>query len=124
VVTDIANTLHELMTVSRTVSTAMERVNTMTDDITAVTCEQEASTKQIDRVIEHINEMTSQIQQATTEQLMGVHHVLEAMEKVTTLTDQNLESSQQITTTTKELSLQADLLLQSVDRFKLEIQEV
>lgn len=124
VVTDIASTLHELMTASRTVSTAMERVNTMTDDITTATSEQEASTKQINQAIEHINAMTSQIQHATAEQLRGVQHVLEAMKKVTTLTDQNLESSQHITTTTKELSLQADLLLQSVDRFKLEIQKV
>jgi methyl-accepting chemotaxis protein len=43
------------------------------------------------------------------------------MEHVTALVNQNLVSSQHITTTTNELSEQADLLLQSVDRFKVAV---
>lgn len=120
VVTEIADTLHRLMKRSRDVSAAMEQVNMMTNDIMSATNEQEVSTKQINQAIEHINKMTSQIQQATTEQLTGVRQLLETTNNVTDLIDQNLESSQQITNTTEELSLQADLLLQSVDRFTLE----
>jgi methyl-accepting chemotaxis protein len=119
VVTEIADTLHRLMTSSRSVSTAMEQVNTMTDDIMTATNEQEAGTRQIKAAIEHINEMASQIQKATIEQTEGTHHVLEAISEVSILIDQNLESSQQITDTTGELSSQADILLHSVDRFKL-----
>jgi len=119
VVTEIAGALHGLMTTSRDVSTAMERVNAMTDDITASTREQEASTKQIDQAIGHINDMASQIQRATSQQLNGVHQVIDATNNVTTLINQNLESSQQIAHTTEELSSQASILLQSVDRFKL-----
>jgi methyl-accepting chemotaxis protein len=122
VVTEITDTLHELMSASRNVSESMERVNVMTNDITAATNEQEASTTQINQAVENINDMASQIQRATTEQLSGVHHVLDAMNRVTTLIAQNLESSQQITDTTKELSLQADSLLHSVARFKLPAQ--
>jgi methyl-accepting chemotaxis protein len=119
VITEIADALHGLMTTSRDVSTAMEQVNTMTDDITASTREQEATTKQINQAIGHINDMASQIQRATSQQLNGVQQVLDATNTVTTLINQNLESSQQIAHTTEELSSQAGILLQSVDRFKL-----
>jgi methyl-accepting chemotaxis protein len=119
VVTNIADTLHKLMAASQDVSDAMERVNVMTNDITTATSQQESSTRQIKQSIEHINDMASQIQKATTEQLNGVQHVLDFMKDVTILIDQNLESSQHITATTEELSSQADILLRSVDRFKL-----
>jgi methyl-accepting chemotaxis protein len=72
VVTESANTLHELMTANRTVSNAMERVYTMTGDITASTTQQEASTRLINEAIEQINDMASQIQRSTAEQLQGV----------------------------------------------------
>jgi len=120
VVTEIADTLHGLMNRSREVSAAMEHVNTMTDDITAATSEQEASTRQINRAIEHINDMTSQIQQAATEQLTGVRQLLETTNNVTNLIEQNLESSQHIAHTTLEFSSQANILVHSVERFKLE----
>jgi methyl-accepting chemotaxis protein len=122
VVTEIAGTLHELMSASHNVSESMERVNVMTNDITTATNKQEVSTTQINQAVENINDMASPIQKATTEQLSGVHNVLEAMNRVTILIDQNLESSQQITDTTKELSSQADSLLHSVARFKLPAQ--
>ena len=119
VVTEIASALHKLLTTSQEVSTAMARVNVMTGDITTATKEQEASTKQINQAIAHINNMASQIQQATSQQLTGVHQVLDTTNDVTTLIDQNLESSRQIAHTTEELSSQAGILVQSVDRFKL-----
>lgn len=119
VVTEIADTLHDLMQTSQDVSEAMGQVDLMTNDITTATNEQEASTRQIKHAIENVNDMTSQIQRAATNQLGGVQHVLEVMDDVTNLIGQNLESSQQITVTTQELSAQADLLLSSVDRFKL-----
>jgi methyl-accepting chemotaxis protein len=63
--------------------------------------------------------MASQIQKATVEQSDGIHHVLEAINSVSRLIEQNLESSQQIARTTGELSSQAEILIHSVDRFKL-----
>ena len=120
VVTEIAETLHGQMTNSRNLAADMEQVNTMTDDITAATEEQEASTRQMNVAITHINAMASQIQGATTEQLEGVQHVFDSIQEVSGLIDQNLQSSQQIMTTTEELSSQADILMRSVDRFKLE----
>jgi methyl-accepting chemotaxis protein len=119
VVTDIADTLHELMAAGRTVSEAMQQVMSMTDDIMTSTNQQEASTKQINEAIEHINGMASQIHQATTDQLGGVQEVLRNVQNVITLIDHNLESSEHIGNTTAELSSQAQILLQSVDRFKL-----
>ncbi len=64
--------------------------------------------------------MALQIRQATTQQLTGVRQLLETTDNITSLIDQNLESSQRIAHTTEELSSQADILLHSVDRFKLE----
>ena len=76
-------------------------------------------TRQINDAIAKINDMSSQIQRATSEQLIGVRKLLETTNNVTGLIDQNLESSQTITHTTKELASQSDILLNSVDRFKL-----
>ncbi len=123
VVTEIANTLHTLMATSRTVVTAIEHINARVDDIALATREEEVSTKQIEQAISYINDMTLQIQHATTQQLAGVRHVLDAMKKVTFLIDQNLESSQQVTHVAAELSSQADILLRSVERFKLSSNE-
>jgi methyl-accepting chemotaxis protein len=119
VVTDITDTLHELMAAGRTVSEAMQQVMSMTDDIVTSTNQQEASTKQINEAIEHINGMASQIHETTTDQLGGVQEVLGYMHNVITLIDHNLESSEHIGNTTAELSSQAQILLQSVDRFTL-----
>ncbi len=119
VVTEIARTLHDLMTTGRNVATALEQVNAMTGDITTATQEQEVSTQQINQAIAHISDMALQVQQTTTQQLTEVHQVLDAAKKVTSLIDQNLESSQQVTNAADELSSQANMLSQSVDRFKL-----
>jgi methyl-accepting chemotaxis protein len=119
VIIEIVAALQELQATGQEVSTAMERVNVMTDDITAATKEQEASTKQINQAIAHINDMASQIQQATSQQLIGVHQILEATNNITTRINQNLESAQQVAHTAEDLSSQADMLVQSVDRFKL-----
>jgi methyl-accepting chemotaxis protein len=54
-----------------------------------------------------------------SDQLIGVQHVLDATDTVTGLIDENLQSSEQITAISEELSSQATLLLHSVDRFKL-----
>jgi methyl-accepting chemotaxis protein len=120
VVTEIAGTLYTLMVSSRNVSTAMEQVNTMTSDITSATNEQQAGTEQFKQTIEHINSMATQIEKATTEQLTAVRQLLETTATVTGLIDQNLDSSQHIARTTEELSSQAEILLHSVDRFKLQ----
>lgn len=119
VVTEIATALYELMTTSHTLMRAMEQVNTMTDDITSATNQQKASTNQIKTAISLINEMTSHIQQSTVYQAEGVQHVLTATFDVTNLMNQNLESSQRVGETAKELVSHADSLLKFVERFTL-----
>ncbi len=119
VVTHIADALHELKQTTHAVVSAMKQVDTMTDDITGSTNEQRATTTQINDTIAYINDMASQIKRATTEQEKGIHDVLSATTNVTALMAQNLQSSQHIADTTQELSSQAELLLSSVDRFKL-----
>ena len=119
VITEMVDTLQGLMLNSRELSTKMEQVNIMTDDIMSATAQQHASTDQINTVTVQLNNMASQIQRATSEQLAGVRRVLDAINEVTDLVNQNLQSSQQIEHTTTILSSQAEVLLQSVDRFKL-----
>jgi methyl-accepting chemotaxis protein len=118
-ITHIATTDHELMTSGRQVSDAMAQVDLMTDDITRATNEQESSTKQISEAIALIKEMAAQIQQATAEQMKGVQQLLKSTDAVTELIGQNLQSSQRIAQTTHELSSRAEMLMQSVHRFKL-----
>lgn len=115
----IAATLHDLVSTSHQVSGAMQQVNMMTDEITSATNQQKATTEQIHQAIIQINDMASQIQRATTEQSTGVRQLLDMTGDVTGFIRQNLESSQHIVQTTTALSEQADILLHSVDRFKL-----
>ena len=119
VVTEIAETLHGLLQNSQQIAIAMKRVSTMTTDIMRATNEQQISTVQISTAVEHINDMAAQIHQATAEQLTGVHQLLDASQQITQMMRQNRESSRQIGEATKELSLQAEMLLQGIDRFKL-----
>ncbi len=97
----------------------MERVNSMTTEITNATSEQKSSTIQINQAIDHISQMAYQTQQATTEQLKGVQQILAAVEQVKILTEKNMESSEHIDLTSADLTTQAQILLQAVDRFKL-----
>ena len=120
VVTEITESLHGLRATSRRVSLAMEEVNMMTGMITVATEEHQASTQQIHQAIRHITDMTGQIHSVTAEQLTGVRQVLEAARNMTCLIEQNLESSHQISQTTETFASQADMLLNSVARFKIE----
>lgn len=120
VVTDIATTLHALMSTSEEVAMAMAKVDIMTNDITRATNEQKTTTSQIDQAISHINDMAAQIHIATSEQLRGIHQVLDLAGELMTVILKNQESSSQITNTAEALSRQADELLHSVDRFRLQ----
>ena len=120
VVTEISNAIQKMQeTTSRQMKNVMGRVSSMTAEITEATMEQKAGTIQIDQTIEYINHMAAQTQNATTEQLQGVRQVLEVVDQVRQLSVQNLQSSGHIEKTASELSAQAQILLQSVDRFKL-----
>ncbi len=119
VVTEIAETLYNLMETSHSVSSSMETVEMMTQDITRATNEQKITTEQIDQVIVYINDMAVQNHRAATEQLHGAQQVVQVMEDVMKIIMKNQESSHQITQTSEELSIQAKALLQAVERFKL-----
>ncbi len=119
VVTEIAEALHEVMTTNHEISHRMQQVDTMTDEITSATNEQKTSMDQIQQALEYLNDMTSDIRETTVRQAAGSQEVFDATQNVTTLIEQNLESSQQLNMITEKLALQANLLLQSVDRFKL-----
>jgi methyl-accepting chemotaxis protein len=93
----------------------------MTDDITEATNNQKVSTGQINKAVGEINEMASQIQKAAKQQLNGVHQLIDTTNDFTGLIVQNLASSKSITDATATLSSQADILLHSVDRFKLPV---
>lgn len=120
VVSEIADAVQQMQqTTSRQMKSVMERVNSMTNEITKATSEQKSSTIQINRAVEHISQMAYQTQQATIEQLNGGQQILEAVEQMKKLTEKNLESSEQIDFTAADLTTQAHILLQAVDRFKL-----
>lgn len=120
VVSEIADAIKQMQqTTSQQMKSVMERVNSMTTEITKATSEQKSSTIQINQAIEHISQMAYQTQQATTEQLNGVQQILEVVEQMKTLTKKNLDSSEHIDFTAEDLTAQAHILLQAVDRFKL-----
>jgi methyl-accepting chemotaxis protein len=120
VVTEIVDALRIMQkTTGDDMKEAMQRVHSMTASITRATNEQKASTLQINTAVEHIRDLAIHTQNATTQQLEGVQQVLEVANDVRALTDQNVQSSQHIDQTASDLNGQAQLLLHSVDRFKL-----
>ena len=119
VVTAIAETADRLKRSGRKLSEDMLLVNTMTDEITTSTIEQEASTTQINEVIRHIAGMTLHIQQTAGKQSSRVYGLLASTRSMTKLIAQNRESSQQIADTAESLFTQAELLSKSVERFKV-----
>ena len=119
VVTQIAETLHNMLKDSRGISHSMKRVSARTNDIKRATKEQEVATSQINIAIEQINDMSSHIHRAAAEQANGVHHLLTMSRDITGLIEQNRESSQRIAATVRDLTQQGELLLEAVGRFKL-----
>lgn len=120
VVAEIADALNGLMSISRTVSSAMEHVYAMTEDIMAATKQHNVGTTHIHDAISQITDMTSQIQHATTIQLTGIRQVLETTQHLSDVMANNLDSSQRIVAVTHDLSAQATILSQSVDLFRLD----
>lgn len=120
VATDIAGALHDVMSTGRRVVGAMEEVGAMTEDFTSAASEQEMNTDQINKEILNINTLTSQVFEETSQQLTGLQKILDVAHDIIALAEQSLQSSQKITGTTEDLSSQANLLLNSVERFKLE----
>ncbi|PIE35726.1 hypothetical protein CSA56_03155 [candidate division KSB3 bacterium] len=120
VVTEIADAIRRMQeTMNIQMKSVVKRVDSMTAEITQSTMEQKSATIQIDQTVEHIAHMAARTQQTTTQQLQGVQLVLEAVEYVSKLSEKNSQSSEQIERTAAELSKQAHILLQSVERFKL-----
>ncbi len=120
VVSEIADALNVQMTTSHKVMKAMEHVHTMTTEITSSTNKQRITTMQIQDAVEHISELASHTYHDTKQQLDGVKLVLNAADTVKTLSEQNLGSSNDINhVTTTDLAEQAQILLLSVDRFRL-----
>lgn len=122
-VTMIAEALHHLMANIHQIFLAIEGVNAMTQQITAATITQEGDTSDIYTAITNINDMASQVQQMARSQLDAVRQAITRANIVNTLIDRNLESSQHIDQTAKELTSQAAVLLRSVDRFRLSAEE-
>ncbi|GAK60623.1 methyl-accepting chemotaxis sensory transducer with Cache sensor [Candidatus Vecturithrix granuli] len=119
IVAEIAEALHSLMLMTHQVFAAMTEVNTMTADMMTTINEHQIGTRQIHQAIAQITDLSFQVQQASADQLAGVRHVLDSAQDVVMLMDHNLESSQHVVQVVKDLSTQADLLLDAVDRFKL-----
>ncbi len=119
VIAEIAETLRDLKANSLAVNEAMDEMRGMIENTTRATKEQQSTTEQINTVIERLNDMAVQIFKATEQQAEGVQQVSTAMQEIANLIEQSLQSSQLVGKTTDELASQANLLLESVDRFKL-----
>lgn len=116
-VSQIADAMQNLMATSRDVTHAMEQINTMADEITTATDRHNASTSQINEAVSCIHNLASEIQRVTVHQSNSLHQMVQQTEDIVELIGQNLLSSQQISHTTEELALQADILVKSVERF-------
>lgn len=119
-VSDIADALNEQKETGYAMIDVMKRLNTLTSEIRKASNEEKEGAVQINAATQHISKMATQTQEATAVQLDEIRELLEMAHTVKDLNAHNLDSSRQINqATTTDLANQAQQLLESIDRFKL-----
>ncbi len=119
-VTHIAEAVATQRTASEKTRNQMQQVNDMTTAITKATNEQTTTTHHIQQAIAQIAQMASQTQEITMRQSQDVQQMIASSQQVSQFNQENLESSSRINEATDNFAAQAKMLIQEVDRFKID----
>lgn len=117
---DISQAAAEQSTAAKNVLTAVEEMNKLTQSVTQATKEQAMGVAQVVKAAENMARMTEQVKNATAEQKKGGENVVKAVENITDIAKSNLGAVEQLTRSAKDLSQQAEKLLEVVQEFQLE----
>ena len=122
-VTEMANALRAQQAASESSVNAMRQAAEMTAGFMRATNEQKNVMNLILEAIEHILEKASRTQSAANSQMEWVRQVIDATQEVKEQHDRHLQHSQSIRDAVMALDQQARILVQLVDRFRLNAEE-
>lgn len=111
----------ELNAALRKISNVVTEVYKFAQEIGAATNEQSHGSSQIARATTRLNEITHEINSAVEEQASGAQAVVKAMERMRELVQQTTSGSTELAASAEQMSKMSRDLLDSMDRFALEI---
>jgi len=98
---------------------ASERMSAITKQVKNAMVEQSKGSKQITQAVENVSEKVQHIAAATAEQRKGSEEIVHSVEKIRDITSQSVTFAEEMDHSVAELSKQADLLREEINRFVL-----
>lgn len=105
------------------ISTVVVEVNKFAQEIGSATTEQSHGSTQIAKATTRLNEITHEINSAVEEQASGTQAVVKAMERMRDLIQQTTSGSTELAASSEQMEKMSRMLLQVMDRFKLQAAE-
>ncbi|MGH9732790.1 MAG: methyl-accepting chemotaxis protein, partial [Candidatus Acidiferrales bacterium] len=102
------------------ISNVVTEVYKFAQEIGAATTEQSSGSTQIAKATTRLTEITQEINSSVEEQASGAQGVVRAMEKMRELVQQSTSSSTELAATAEQMSKLSRILLESMDRFRIE----
>ena len=104
------------------ISNVVTEVYKFAQEIGAATNEQSSGSSQIAKATTRLTEITQEINSSVEEQASGAQGVVRAMEKMRELVQQSTSSSTELAATAEQMSKLSRVLLESMNRFRIERQ--
>jgi methyl-accepting chemotaxis protein len=102
------------------ISNVVSEVYKFAQEIGAATNEQSSGSSQIAKATTRLTEITQEISSSVEEQASGAQGVVRAMEKMREVVQQSTSSSTELAATAEQMSKLSRVLLESMDRFRIE----
>jgi methyl-accepting chemotaxis protein len=102
------------------ISNVVSEVYKFAQEIGAATNEQSSGSSQIAKATTRLTEITQEITSSVEEQASGAQGVVRAMEKMREIVQQSTSSSTELAATAEQMSKLARMLLESMDRFRMD----
>jgi len=113
----------ELSGALKKISNVVAEVYKFAQEIGAATNEQSRGSSQIGKATTRLNEITHEINSSVEEQASGAQAVVRAMEKMRELVQRSSSGSTELAASSEQMSKMARSMLESMDRFVLEISQ-
>ncbi|MFB3813885.1 MAG: methyl-accepting chemotaxis protein [Terriglobales bacterium] len=110
----------ELGSALKKIANVVTEVYKFAQEIGAATNEQSHGSSQIAKATTRLNEITHEINSSVEEQASGTQAVVKAMERMRELVQQSTSGSTELAASAEQMSKMSRLLLDAMDRFKLE----
>ncbi|HEY3346125.1 MAG TPA: phosphate/phosphite/phosphonate ABC transporter substrate-binding protein [Nitrospirota bacterium] len=122
----ISNMVQQILTAtqeqskgSEQIMKATDRMNNISTQVKNAMSEQAKGSKQITMAVENVTDKVQHIATATSEQRKGSQEIVRAIGKIKDITIQNVDLARQMDSAVLELSRQADMLRDEINRFVL-----